>query len=71
MKRKKRSESYLPALPAGCPCPDDGPILAAPPKTSPITNQYICIFFITLIIILISRVHVFTFKCSTFYTTIQ
>ena len=35
----------LPALPASCPCPDDDSIKTAPPpKTSMVTNQYICIF---------------------------
>jgi hypothetical protein len=42
---KKKGQSHLPAPPVGCPCPDNGPILAAPPKTSSVTNQYICIFF--------------------------
>jgi len=41
---KKEGESHLPAPLAGCPCPDDGPIPTAPPKTSIITNQYICVF---------------------------
>jgi hypothetical protein len=41
---KKKGESHLPAPPAGCPCPDDGRIPTAPPKTSMVTNQYICIF---------------------------
>ena len=41
---KKKGESHLPAPLAGCPCPDDGPIPTAPPKTSMVTNQYICIF---------------------------
>jgi hypothetical protein len=40
----------------GCPCPGDGLILATPPKTSMTINQYICIFKITFITILISRV---------------
>jgi len=41
---KKEGESHLPAPPVGCSCLDDGPISIAPPKTSMITNQYICIF---------------------------
>jgi hypothetical protein len=41
---KKEGESHLPAPLAGCPCPDDSPIPTAPPKTSIITNQYICVF---------------------------
>jgi hypothetical protein len=41
---KKVGGSHLLAPHAGCPCPDDGLILAAPPKTSMVTNQYICIF---------------------------
>jgi len=48
---KKEGESHLHALPAGCPCPNDGPIPAAPPKASLVTNQYIYIFLITLITI--------------------
>jgi hypothetical protein len=41
---KKKGESHLPAPLAGCPCPDGGPIPTAQPKTSMVTNQYICIF---------------------------
>ena len=35
---KKEGESHLPTP------PEDGLILIAPPKTSMVTNQYICIF---------------------------
>jgi len=41
---KKEGGSHLLAPPAGCPCLDDGPIPTAPPKTSMVTNQYICTF---------------------------
>ena len=41
---KKEGGSHLPAPPVGCSCPDDGLIPAASPKTSMVTNQYICIF---------------------------
>jgi hypothetical protein len=40
---KKEGEGHLPTLLAGCPYPDDGPIPTAPPNTSMVTNQYICI----------------------------
>jgi len=41
---KKEIGSHLPAPPVGCFCPNDGLIPTAPPKTSMVTNQYICIF---------------------------
>jgi hypothetical protein len=41
---KKEGESHLPTPPVGSSCLDDGPILTAPPKTSMVINQYICIF---------------------------
>ena len=41
---KKKGGSHLPAPLAGCPCLDDDLIPATPPKTSMVTNQYICIF---------------------------
>jgi hypothetical protein len=41
---KKECASHLPAPPVGCSCLDDGPIPTAPPKTSMVINQYICIF---------------------------
>jgi hypothetical protein len=41
---KKKGGSHVPTPLAGCPCPDNGPIPTAPPKTSMVTNQYICIF---------------------------
>jgi len=43
-RMKKEGASHLPAPPVGCSCLDDGPIPTAPPKTSMVTNQYICIF---------------------------
>jgi hypothetical protein len=43
-RMKKEGVSHLPAPPAGCSCMDDGPIPTAPPKTSMVTNQYMCIF---------------------------
>ena len=33
--------NHLPVPPTGCPCPDEGPIPAAPLKTSMTINQYI------------------------------
>ena len=41
---KNKGESHLHAPPTGCSCLDDGPIPTTPPKTSMVTNQYICIF---------------------------
>jgi hypothetical protein len=41
-RMKKEGASHLPAPPAGCSCLDDGPIPTAPPKTSMVTNQYMC-----------------------------
>ena len=41
---KKEGESHPPAPLVGCSCLDDGPIPTAPPKTSMVTNQCICIF---------------------------
>jgi hypothetical protein len=41
---KKEGESHIPAPPVGCSCLDEGPIPTAPPTTSMVTNQYICIF---------------------------
>jgi hypothetical protein len=41
--KREKDGNHLPAPLAGCPCPDDGPIPTAPPKTSMVTNQYICI----------------------------
>jgi hypothetical protein len=41
---KKEGASHLPAPSVGCSCLDDGPIPTTPPKTSMVTNQYICIF---------------------------
>jgi hypothetical protein len=41
-RMKKEGASHLPAPPAGCSCLDDGPIPTAPPKTSMLTNQYMC-----------------------------
>jgi hypothetical protein len=43
-RMKKEGTSHLPAPPVGCSCLDDGPIPTAPPKTSMVINQYICIF---------------------------
>jgi hypothetical protein len=43
-RMKKEGASHLRAPPVGCSCLDDGPIPTAPPKTSMVTNQYICIF---------------------------
>jgi hypothetical protein len=43
-RMKKKGEIHLPAPPVGFSCLDDGPIPTAPPKTSIVTNQYICIF---------------------------
>ena len=43
-RMKKKGASHLPAPLVGCSCLDDGPIPTAPPKTSMVTNQYICIF---------------------------
>jgi len=41
---KEEGEDHLPAPPTGYPCPDDGLIPAAPPKTLMATNHYyICI----------------------------
>jgi hypothetical protein len=40
---REKGGNHLPVPPAGCPCPDNGPIPAAPPKTSRATNQYICV----------------------------
>ena len=39
---KKEGASHLPPPPVGCSCLDDGPIPTAPPKTSMVTNHYIC-----------------------------
>ena len=73
-RMKKKGASHLPAPPVGRSCLDDGPIPTAPPKTSMVTNQYNCIysyFLIIFITTLISRVHMFIFKCSIFYTIIS
>jgi len=43
-RMKKEGASHLPAPPVGCSCLEDGPIPTAPPKTSMVINQYICIF---------------------------
>jgi hypothetical protein len=43
-RMKKEGASQVPAPPTGCSCLDDGPILTAPPKTSMVTNKYMCIF---------------------------
>jgi len=43
-RMKKEGASHLPTPPVGCSYLDDGPIPTAPPKTSMVTNQYICIF---------------------------
>ena len=60
---KEEGENHLPTPLAGCPCPYDGPISAAPPKTSMTINHYICILKSY------SSVHMFTFKCP--YVHIQ
>jgi hypothetical protein len=39
---QEKGGNHLPVPPVGCPCPDDGPIPAAPPRTSTTTHQYIC-----------------------------
>jgi hypothetical protein len=38
---KAEDENHLLVPPVGCPCPNKGLILVAPPKTSMATNQYI------------------------------
>jgi hypothetical protein len=43
-RMKKEGTSHLPAPYVGCSCLDDGPIPTAPPKTSMVINQNICIF---------------------------
>jgi hypothetical protein len=43
-RMKKKGASHLPAPLVGCSCLDDGPIPTAAPKTSMVTNKYICIF---------------------------
>ena len=45
-RMKKKGASHLPAPPVGRSCLDDGPIPTAPPKTSMVTNQHSCIYFI-------------------------
>ena len=45
-RMKKKGASHLPAPPMGRSCLDDGPIPTAPPKTSMVTNQHSCIYFI-------------------------
>jgi hypothetical protein len=40
---REKGGNHLPAPLVGCPCPGDGLISATPPKTSMVTNQYICI----------------------------
>ena len=43
-RMKKEGASHLPAPPVGRSCLDDGPVPTAPPTTSMVINQYICIF---------------------------